>query len=124
VSKAKKAKTLCGSVRQTVLEPREKAATGSGGGARAEGQQEQCWDFRLVDTTPLAEQALTGIPLSGLILRGRVAVSASFGLIGFAPPRIGQKIIEVQVISGGKLAGAVTSSGTAAIPPSVRICCR
>jgi hypothetical protein len=76
-----------------------------------------------VDTTPLATQALTGIPLTGLILRGRVAVSASFGLIGFAPQRIGQKIIEVQVLSGGTLAGALTSSGTDAIPPSVRICC-
>jgi hypothetical protein len=123
VSKARKAKTLRGSMRQTVLEPRRKMTTGSRAGTTAEGQQEECWDFRVVDPTPVAERALTGITISGQVISGRVAVSASFGLIGFAPPRVGQKIIEVQSISGGTLAGAVTSSGTTAIAPSVRICC-
>jgi hypothetical protein len=123
VSKARKAKILRGSMRQTVVEPREKAATKSAGGGRAEGRQEECWDFRLIDTTQLAAQAANGVGVSGSIVRGRVAVSASFGLIGFAPPGIGQKIIiALQVRPGSFLAGAVKSSGTTTIPPSVRIC--
>ena len=120
MSKGKKAKTLRRSTQQAVLEPRQRTATGSGG-VRAQAQQE-CWDFRIVETTPLSAQALTGMPLSGLILRHRVAVNASFGLIGFVPQRIALKMIEVQEISGGTLTGAVISSGSIRIPPSVRIC--
>ena len=121
MSKARKAKVLQGGAKQTTLAAREPSSTGGEGGGGAEQQAEESWSFQLVDTTPEVARVTKGMSVSGAIRGGRVAVSASFGLLGFAPADKGRKIIEASRLRGGVLAGEVISGGGATLRVSVRL---
>jgi hypothetical protein len=122
MSKARKAKVLQGGAKQTTLSAREKASAGqASGGGGAEQQAVESWTFQLVDTTPEVTRATKGVGVSGAIRGGRVAVSASFGLLGFAPADTTRKIIEASRLQGGVLAGEVISGGGKSLKASVRL---
>lgn len=122
MSKARKAKVLQGGAKQTTLAAREPSSTGGGeGGGGAEQQATEYWTFQLVDTTPEAARVTKGMNVSGAVRGGRVAVSASFGLLGFAPADKARKIIEASRLRGGVLAGEVISGGGTTMRISVRL---
>ena len=119
MSKARKAKTLQGPSGGTVITVRQPRSTDPETGAPA--KEFKCWEFRLVDQTAFAKQAVTGNPINGSIRRDRVAVSAAFGLLGFAPDGKATEI-KAAAKSGGRLAGVVIATETATLGPGIKLC--
>ena len=128
MSKGRKSKTLRGSTMKTIIQPRGRAFPmadrANDGGANVRGTiKELCWDFRLVEVTAVAVRGLNNMPITGHVRSGRVGVSASVGLLGFAPDEEAQRIIQAAK-NGGRLEGNVTTREVGERGPTVRLCLR